>query len=189
MNSRRKTADALAGLSRRVPEGMDLLMAISGAENERDRSEALVRGALVEDALQRAILNRMRALDAPDGRRLFGPNAPLSSFYGQIAVAYAIKIIGPRTRDDLDCIREIRNAFAHTISRIEFTTPEVAAHCAHLQLPARFPPGWGPHDLPWPPTASEPRRLFLATTNLLWTYLMDAARETRTLPDEAYFLI
>jgi hypothetical protein len=188
MISRRKTARALAGLSRRVPVGIDLLIAISGIENERDRSEALVRGALIEDALERAIINRMRGLDAADKQRLFGPIAPLSSFSAQIAIAYAIKIIGPQTRDDLDCIREIRNAFAHTISRIEFTTPEVAAHCAHLQLPARFPPGWGPHDLPWPPTASEPRRLFLATTTLLWTYLMDAAMEIPRLQDEAYFL-
>jgi hypothetical protein len=117
MNSRRKTADALAGLSRRVPEGMDLLMVISGAENERDRSEALVRGALVQDALQRAILNQMRALDAPDVRRLFGPNAPLSSFYGQIAVAYAIKIIGPRTRDDFRLYqRNPERVRAHHIS-------------------------------------------------------------------------
>ena len=190
MLSRRQTSTALSQLSRRTPTPVDLLTIFAQGDNESDRSIILIRGALVEEALQRAILNRMRSLNHAERRRLFdNPFAPLSSFSGKIAIAYAIKLIGPSTRDDLDCIREIRNAFAHTIVNIDFSTKEVMDHCAHLQLPARFPPGSGPHDLSWPPSTAEPRRLFLATAQLLWVYLLDAANDRHSLPDEAYFLI
>ena len=185
MLSRRQTSEALAQLSRRKPTQIDLLNVIAEIDGESDRAVALIRSALVEAALERALLNRMRPLNSADRRRLFGLDAPLSSFAGKTAIAYAIRLIGSSTRDDLDCVREIRNAFAHTIIYIDFSTKEVADHCGHLQLPGRFPPGWGPHDLPWPPPATEPRRLFLATANLLWLYLTDAASDTKTLPDEA----
>jgi hypothetical protein len=41
-------------------------------------------------------------------------DAPLATFSAKIRLAYALSIFGSSTRDDLDTIREIRNAFAHS---------------------------------------------------------------------------
>jgi hypothetical protein len=191
MISRRRTSEALTQLTRRAPSTIEFLEVLSELHSESERSAAIIGAAFVEDALQRALLSRMRSpLSSDDRRRLFGANGALSSFSGKIMIAYATHLLGPETRDDLDCIREIRNAFAHTVGSLSFETPQIAAHCAHLRLPTRFPAGpRGPYELPWPPPLSEPRRLYMATVNLLWVHLREDASIPRIKPEEAFLLI
>jgi hypothetical protein len=189
--SKRRTSEALAQLTRRAPSTTEFLEVLGELHSESDRSAAIIGAAFVEDALQRALLSRMRSpLKSEDRKRLFGANAPLSSFAGKIIIAYATYLIGPQTRDDFDCVREIRNAFAHTVGSLSFETPQVAVHCAHLRLPSVFPASpQGPHELPWPPPPSEPRRLYMATITLLWTRLREDAATDRIMPEEAFSLI
>jgi DNA-binding MltR family transcriptional regulator len=57
---------------------------------------------------------------------LFDGTAPLSTFSAKIKIAYAMGIIGKLTRHDLEKLREIRNAFAHSIRHLSFDLPEIA---------------------------------------------------------------
>ena len=191
MISRRRTSEALSQLTRRAPSTIEFLEVLGELHSESERSAAIIGAAFVEDALQRALLSRMRSsLGSEDRRRLFGANGPLSTFSGKIIIGYATHLIGPRTRDDLDCIREIRNAFAHTVGSLSFETSQIAAHCAHLQLPTQFPASpKGPYEMPWPPPPNEPRRLYMATINLLWLYLLEDATTDKEKPKEAFLLI
>ncbi|MGA7673745.1 MAG: MltR family transcriptional regulator [Rhizomicrobium sp.] len=105
-----------------------------------DRAIALVTGAAIEQALESAILTKFIKLDEVDERYLFSDeNAPLSTFDAKIRVAYALGVIGKLARDDLVCIKQIRNSFAHSRLDINFYTPEIVSAVAQLTLPSRIP--------------------------------------------------
>jgi hypothetical protein len=61
------------------------------------------------------------------------PSAILSiSFAYKISKAEGLGLIGSQTTSNLEVIRLVRNAFAHSLSEIEFTTPEVERACSLL---------------------------------------------------------
>jgi len=53
-------------------------------------------------------------------------------------MAFALGIIGEKSRLDLNHIRHIRNAFSHTRRNFTFETNEVAVVCERITLPVRF---------------------------------------------------
>ena len=59
-------------------------------------------------------------------------------------MAYALKLIGPISRADLDLIRLLRNEFAHSRKPFGFSTPPVKAVCDKLKIPDR-PGAYIPH--------------------------------------------
>jgi len=50
---------------------------------------------------------------------------PFSSFYSNIIFAKTLGLIDRSISSDLDAIRRIRNAFAHTSLPIDFSTPDI----------------------------------------------------------------
>lgn len=95
--------------------------------------------AFVETHLERLLLSKMRNLNFDDRQRLFGPDrGPLGDFSAKIIIAYALKVIGPITKDDLDLIRLLRNGFAHSRMHFTFETPEVREVCEHFKLLTQF---------------------------------------------------
>ena len=100
---------------------------------KNDRLLAVVGGSLVEGALRGLLKSKMRNENDTD-KRLFGPNAPLSSFSVKIDLAYALKLVDNDTRRNAHYIREIRNVFAHRVAPTSFLTTEVAAVCRLLVI-------------------------------------------------------
>ena len=49
----------------------------------------------------------------------------------------ALGLYDEGTRDNLDIIRVVRNAFAHTAVQLTFETPQMAAEVEKLQMPLR----------------------------------------------------
>lgn len=96
-----------------------------------DHVIALVGAAYVEKALEVAIAFRLVALSPDEHKALFNyeKNGPLADLSAKIKMSFALDIIGPKTRDDLNHIREIRNNFAHTLQPIGFETKEVVDIC------------------------------------------------------------
>ncbi len=100
---------------------------------ESDRAAALVAAAEVESYLVYLLMLKFRRLSADEKEALFfGRKAPLSEFAARIAIAYGLGSIQRAERDDLDRIRRIRNAFAHTVIPVKFTTEVIADECARL---------------------------------------------------------
>jgi hypothetical protein len=65
----------------------------------------------IDGLLKGAITYRMVNLTSDDEEVLFSGFGPLATFSARIRIAYALGIIGKKTRHDLDLMREIRNAW------------------------------------------------------------------------------
>ncbi|TKT72009.1 hypothetical protein YH63_011580 [Afipia massiliensis] len=90
-------------------------MAISGA-------------ALLEAAVTQALLSRLRE-SKTGNRELFRGNAPLSSFSSITQMAFALNVFGKEYRHDIDGVRHIRNAFAHSPKELRFATKAISDVC------------------------------------------------------------
>lgn len=120
-----------------VPQDIEAILA--DLQEENDRAVAIVGASMVEYALEQALQATMRAFDPTkrqdkdDLERLFGGNGPFSGMSAKILAAYALRIIGPSTRRDLDLINKIRNAFAHDMNPLAFTDEQVSNRCKQLE--------------------------------------------------------
>jgi len=99
-----------------------------------DRGAGILMSSYLEDALRTAITNNLNVRPKQQ-KALFGINGPLGTFANKIKIAYALDIIGPETFSNLDYIRLIRNAFAHSKVSISFKTKIVRDICALLKMP------------------------------------------------------
>jgi hypothetical protein len=107
---------------------------------EEHRSIALVMAAVLEQALEGALLAKLPGIKAGNEAYLFSVDgAPLRDFDSKIRIAFGLELIGEGARSDLSLIRTVRNTFAHSRLDISFNTPEVAEACAHFNLQKREP--------------------------------------------------
>lgn len=140
-----------------------------------DRAAAIVSATQLEHSLERALLQtKMVPLGNDEYGRLFGPDRPLATFNAKIRLGHALGIFERQTRRDLDRIREIRNAFAHSGLQLFFSTDEIANHCDQITLPARAAdnvPVFG-HEY-WPPTDARGR--YIETAFAYWAIFMNLA--------------
>ncbi len=118
----------------------DDLAALDEAANGSPRAAAIVTTALVEDALRWCLCGFLtpdadRAeLPALDHADVFDNEiAPLKTFHAKIVIGYSLGIYGTVTRDDLQRMKRIRNAFAHSPRSITFETREVSSECLGLR--------------------------------------------------------
>ncbi len=116
---------ALKKLTKKRPTIEQINTAMDELSNEGTRGAIIVASALIEDILRGAILVCMVSLNQEEQDLLFNGTAPLSSFSAKIRLAYALGIVGPETRSDLDRLRELRNACAHAQVPVTFETDEI----------------------------------------------------------------
>jgi hypothetical protein len=136
-------------------------------EESDDRACALVLGAILEQSLELAILSHCVSMDENEKAKLFGPpeEAPVT-FDIKIRFGYALGIYGVDSRDDLVCIRHIRNVFAHTKAMITFNSEQIVDICDHLKFMHKIP--WGGLVGPFP---LLPRSKFLEAIRHYFIYL------------------
>jgi hypothetical protein len=127
---------ALKKMSRSNPQASD----IRKIEDEiflagSDRVTAVMLSSFLEENLSRLIEKAMNPkLNSDDKTRIFGERGIAGTFSSKITTAWAFSLIGPIIRSDLDIIREIRNAAAHSRMHFSFNTEEVANTCRGLQI-------------------------------------------------------
>jgi DNA-binding MltR family transcriptional regulator len=100
-----------------------------------DRSEAgtaLVLAGLVEDWLQKLLLNAARPMSNKAAKALFEGAGHLSRFSAKIEIAYFFKMIDETMYKDLVAIKNIRNRFAHTLTFVSFSSDEISKACERL---------------------------------------------------------
>ncbi|WP_158786009.1 hypothetical protein [Granulicella sp. L46] len=103
-------------------------------ESKDDPSVALRASALVELSLTESLLSRLWRNKGQADAELTGLGGPLATFASKIRMAEAMRIIGPKTRHDLDTIKAIRNDFAHCHRQITFDNLPVAQLCRSLTV-------------------------------------------------------
>jgi hypothetical protein len=99
------------------------------------RAAVLLQASLVEDTLRRMIQAKfVTGMSSDLTSRIFESNGPISTFGNRIIIGRALGLYGSVFHHDLEIIRELRNAFAHTRHPLEFETKEVADMCKHLRV-------------------------------------------------------
>ncbi len=103
-------------------------------QTRSDRGAAILVSSFVENMLQTALTNQLR-IKHKHKRSVFGINGPLGSFRNKIIMSYTLTMIGKETYNNLEIIRLVRNAFAHSKITISFKTEEIKNMCELLILP------------------------------------------------------
>lgn len=134
---RPRSVKTLKSLIREMPTGNVLLTMLDISQQRNHRAEAVTLAALLESTIESAMLRRFVPLSRTDRKDLFEGVAPLATFSAKIRLGYALNMYGRKTRADLDNIREIRNAFAHARTKINFRTREVDIVCQRITLAER----------------------------------------------------
>lgn len=113
-----------------------LRMFLDTTRNETDRGRALVTASLVEEMLEEIL--RGFLLENSATKRLFeAPNAPLSTFSAKAASSRALGLISDKEFRDIDLIRRIRNAFAHSVM-CSFDDDHIKKWAASLKVGMSF---------------------------------------------------
>jgi hypothetical protein len=131
---RKKTS--LRNLSREKPTEQEL-NALNTARFEAAHpiATAIISAVLVEHELERLLERRLASRDDDLWQSLTADNGALSTFYRKIQMARALKIIDPATETNLQIVRVIRNAFAHSKKLIDFDHELVEAELKSISIP------------------------------------------------------
>lgn len=100
---------------------------IASISDESDRSVFIVAAAILEEELKIAILDEIEgnAISKKTKEQIFDQNGPLSGFYSKILISYAFGIITKEMYADLNSIRRLRNASAHSYDVVDFLDAEI----------------------------------------------------------------
>lgn len=139
-----------------------------------DQTIALVFGAAIEQALEVAISTHF-VLDDDGCARMFNlPNdlPPIPSFAVKISLGYALGIYERHIRDELNLIKAIRNAFAHSAAELSFDDSRIIDACAHLWLPKK----WKDSEKLNRGENWTPREQYMTSAKFLFLYLENPDR-------------
>lgn len=130
--SRGKKA-SLAALSREMPAIADIDQFLKTLISEQDRSAAIMASSFTERGLELAIRSKLADPGEVITRSWFeGMGAPFGTFSAKIGLGEALAIFGPKMAFRLNAIREIRNAFAHSIMPIDFGHSTIKDACKRM---------------------------------------------------------
>ena len=101
-----------------------------------DATFALVISTAIDQALELAIATHFDAEDDVISLMFDGnANGPLADFSARIKMGRALGIYPSAIKEELDLVRHIRNAFAHSWDKLDFNNEAVARACEQLRLP------------------------------------------------------
>jgi len=142
-------------------------------QSETERGLATTAAAILDHLVARRIESFL--LDDPGAtKRLLGnPFSPLGSFAARTAAAFSLGLISDDERDDLDCIRDIRNDFAHQPISPSFTDQSIAQKVRNMKIPKLMP------KAVFDPSAIPPRKLFIDAVSMLSTFIDFRTRNNR----------
>jgi DNA-binding MltR family transcriptional regulator len=138
-----------------------------GKSTMPDATFALVISTAVDQALELAISTHFTAEDDVVQLMFDGnANGPLADFAAKIKMARALGIYPAAIKEELDLIRHIRNAFAHSWENMDFTNKIVIDACSQLRLPDHYKRGKIYPAITWTPISR-----FLQSARFLYVYL------------------
>jgi len=129
----------LRDLSRLPPEYDDII-ALSDAflKPQHPITTAILGAVMVEHELEQLLRSKLKHKDDTTWAMLTADNGPLNSFYSKIAMGYALGIYNKGMHGDLNIVRNIRNAFAHSKKLIQFDHPAVVTELRKAAIPKKM---------------------------------------------------
>lgn len=166
MNASPEKEPSLHDLSRQLPSAAQFEKIITEIDQMDGRAAALVLIALIDNLLEYSIrLNFVRLNDIRFKALFRNPTAPLSSLSAKINIGHALGIFSDEMRSQLDRMRSIRNAFAHTILAVTFNEPSIMGECNKLE-PARLT------DRVYQGVDNTPRERFTMVATMIASHLL-----------------
>jgi hypothetical protein len=151
-----------------LPDPVQLVMDLS---KESDRSLIILCATILDDMLTNLIARNI-ALNMEDKEydTIFRFEGPLGSFSSRIEIAYLFNLIDDISRSQLNDIREMRNACAHSKRTMTFATKELESVAKRL---IRYP-----YFHPKPTNTRDGLRLaVLAEFNVEFSVLTNGPRD------------
>lgn len=125
----------------RTPPQAEVKRAILNAmeSQDHDRGVALAMVSLVDASLVGVIayvedMSQNEIINIWSGEKPNWYQGEIRTFSDRIEEAFKQKLIGQRTKDNLQLIREIRNVFAHALSDVTFSHPIIDCACSGIKL-------------------------------------------------------
>ncbi|RVU34939.1 hypothetical protein EOI86_19085 [Hwanghaeella grinnelliae] len=142
-------------------------------QTKSDRASAIVATSVIERDLVKAIAARM-VDDERETSMLFKHSGPLGPFEAKVHLAYLMGLIDGSLRDDLTCVADIRNRFAHQVEPLHFNSHTIHALCDTFTIVdaptyPEIPDPTLPIEYRSParlPADATPRARFIQTTKL-----------------------
>jgi hypothetical protein len=125
---------ALKKLSQTLPTPPEIESIMQDLGKESDLAAAITGTALAEAALERLLRSKITALSATFLNELFQYRAPLGDFSGKILIAQAFEIITSTMAEEMQSLRVIRNAFAHSKIPLSFDHEVLAKEIMSLRM-------------------------------------------------------
>jgi hypothetical protein len=119
-------ADVNSAMSKLHTEFGALKDTIGIAFTLADSYHAIIAASSLDNALELALLSKMRRLNSDMKVRIFEGYGPLSTFAGKIDIAYALEIIPHEFFESLRKINKVRVKFAHPKTFLTFEEPEIS---------------------------------------------------------------
>ena len=94
---------------------------------------ALIATSVVENSLMTLLTTFF--VEGSTTEKMFGSRGLLGDFFKCTQIAYCIGLIPKRVKQNLKKIAEIRNAFAHSRTLIDFQDANIVSLCSELTLP------------------------------------------------------
>lgn len=125
---------AIRELSRTNPTPKAVQKILDGLRDKDDLHIAIIAVSIVEAALERLLVTRIKTTDKKFLDKLFQHMGPLSDFNSKILIGQAFGILTSPLADELHVMRDIRNAFAHAKIHMSFADKPIAAEVRRLKL-------------------------------------------------------
>lgn len=114
----------------------DLAMGLAHQRRMTHAGIVIATAAILEAQLERALTRAMRPLSKKLYERVFDSFGPLSTFSSKIVMAHCLGIISAPVFQNLEHLRKLRNAFAHSSELLHFGSPQILPLFQALGLPA-----------------------------------------------------
>jgi DNA-binding MltR family transcriptional regulator len=111
--------------------------AIETLNNESDRSAGIVAATIVERRLTTSLTAFLHQNDNITSQ-FFRTSGPLGSFSNKIDLALLTGLCGSEAHRDLATMKDIRNAFAHSLAVTNFKSQKISALTRNLKLVEKF---------------------------------------------------
>ena len=92
---------------------------------ESDRSVIILLASNVEATLLGMLEDAMPSLNGEERDRIFNFEGPCGSFSNRIRLAQGLGIINRETRKQVEILKEMRNAAAHSFLPVNYETPAI----------------------------------------------------------------
>lgn len=119
---------------RELPSLNEMQIVMGDLKSHGHQGAAIIGVAYVEHALERLLFRMFVPMNKEDNKRLFDGSVGgiLGSLNAKIRIAHAIGIFGGDIYEDLKLLNAIRNVFAHSLHKVDFSAPELGKDVACL---------------------------------------------------------